>query len=292
MAHDDTMDRQLANVRRLILESLSAAHLRPLVNSSSAWLGGGKMLRSRLLLRLAAAAGTPHRASLPAAAAVEMLHAASLLHDDVVDEGTLRRGKAAFWVEHGVKGAVLLGDLIVCRAMALVEAVGQDRLLRLFLHSAVEMCEAEVEQELLSSAATDWDTCVSIARRKTGSLFAFAAAACAGADEHLEAALTEAGYAVGTAYQLADDILDAYGEPDAADKTLGSDAAGAKVTAASALKQCGTDLRSHIGRSLETACSSLAEWPKLRDALTLFVTEDMGPVLDRFLHRLPVEAVR
>jgi geranylgeranyl pyrophosphate synthase len=292
MAHDHTIDRQLAGVRQVVLKSLGRNAIGRQADVPPGWIAGGKMLRSRLVLRVGAAAGVPEAVRLDAAAAVEMLHAASLLHDDVIDDGRIRRGETAFWVENGMKSAILLGDLIVCRAFLLVQERNDDALLREFIRVSVEMCEAEAEQELhLQDAAPDWDTCVSLARRKTGSLFAFAGFGGAGSDPRLRLALREAGYTIGTLYQLADDILDVYGDPVLAGKTLGSDAAGAKVTAAAALRSADIDLRAYVAQALQAAEKSLADWPAVRAAWRAYVAEDIGPVIRTCLERLPCEVL-
>ena len=200
-------------------------------------------------------------------------------------------GEPAFWVENGVKSAILMGDLVVCRAFLLVQQTGDGALMHEFIRASIEMCEAETEQELgLRDAVPDWATCVSLARRKTGSLFAFAGVGGAGADAGLRDALREAGYAIGTTYQLADDILDAYGDPEAAGKTLGSDAAGAKVTAAAALRGAGVDLRQYVEQTWQGAEAALARWPEVRAAWRAYVTEDIGPAIRACLDRLPNEA--
>lgn len=168
-----------------------------------------------------------------AGAAVEMLHAASLLHDDIVDGGTRRRGAPALWVSEGARAAVILGDLLMSLAVECIQETLPDRI-PLLVATFREMCEAEVEQEfsLLGDDAS-WARCLSIARRKTGSLFGFAVACAGGDDARLTDALRHTGYALGTAYQLADDFLDTAPDPAAADKTLGTDQLGGKLTAAS-----------------------------------------------------------
>lgn len=279
------------DVRDLIESSLMETSLSPIVEGFRDVLSGGKMLRARLVLRIGSVTGVSRMTMLSAGAAIEMMHAASLLHDDVIDGGELRRGNPAFWVRDGVSGAILLGDLLVCRAINMLADVERGSLVLPFVKYAGEMCDAEAEQELvLRGRPTGWDDCVSIARRKTGSLFAFAAYAGA-ANEQMGAALSWSGYALGTAYQLADDILDAYGNAAVADKTLGQDADRLKGTAASAWQEKGVDPRACVVQFCRDAEKLLAEWPEVQDALRTYVKDDIGPAIREFLDMFPVEAL-
>ena len=192
----DSLATDLALVRRAAADSLRETSVGPLVDEMRALLVGGKMLRARLALRLSGASDVPHAVCLRIAAAVEMIHAASLLHDDVIDHAFLRRGESAFWVTKGATGSILLGDLVVARAVKMMTDTGRLSLVCDLVAALGEMCDAEAQQELLlRNRQPDWATCVSIARRKTGSLFAFAAQSCAGENAALRAALREAGYA-------------------------------------------------------------------------------------------------
>jgi geranylgeranyl pyrophosphate synthase len=210
-----------------------------------------------------------------------MIHSASLLHDDVIDGGVLRRGNPAFWVEKGIKAAVLFGDVLVSRTVTDVHD-NAPHLLPVLLQTVEEMCDAEAEQELLTPGGESaWTRCIRIARGKTGSLFALAAYACGGADEELRSALRESGYAIGTAYQLADDLLDACGDSLSAGKTLGNDATDGKTTAASAWQDGNQDPRAHIAELCESAESGLSAWPAVREAWREFVARDMEPRISR-----------
>lgn len=230
---DHLLDQHLDEVRKLMAGCLAETPLHSALADCKNLFGTGKMLRSRLALRVGLAANVPYSTVLRAAAAVELIHAASLLHDDVIDGGFLRRGAPAFWVDRGIPAAILLGDLLLFKALELVSPVENSRLLPVIIKLTGEVCEAESEQELITRGKlADWETCVNTARRKTGALFAFAAHACGGDDAALSDALQESGYLVGTAYQLADDILDANGDTESAGKTLGRDEARDKTTAA------------------------------------------------------------
>lgn len=274
------LDNYLDEVRALMALSLSDTVLRHLASDCKSLVGSGKMLRSRLILRVGTAAQVPETTLVHAAAAVEMIHAASLLHDDVIDGGYLRRGVPTFWVERGIPGAILVGDLMLFKALDIVSEVEETRLTRQLIRMTGEVCDAESEQELLlRNTEATWDNCVRIARRKTGALFAFAAYACGGADEKLSAALNEAGYVIGTAYQLADDILDAKGSSEISGKSHGSDEARNKTTAMTANGDNLHDPVAYVENLCQRASELLAPWPSVQAGWNDFMTRDMQPAL-------------
>ncbi len=287
--NDEHVERSLAEVRRLMLDALTRSTLGPILGENPNVLANGKMLRSRLAFRVGPEAGVPHSTLLHTAAAVELIHAASLLHDDVIDGGFLRRGAPAFWVERGVPGAILLGDLLLFKALDLMTELREARFIPMVVKLTGEVCEAESEQELLMRGRpSDWDSCVSIARRKTGALFAFLGYVCGGDDTALSVALRDAGYAVGTAYQLADDILDANGNSESAGKTLGSDEARSKTTAARVLPPDRPDPASFVEELCHSARKQLDRWPAIQRAWDAYMARDLRPVLDMNLR--PVRA--
>ena len=281
---DLLLEQHLDEVRKLMAGCLAETPLHSALAECKNLFGTGKMLRSRLALRVGPAAGVPYSTVLRAAAAVELIHAASLLHDDVIDGGFLRRGAPAFWVDRGIPAAILLGDLLLFKALELVSPIENGRLLPVIIKLTGEVCEAESEQELITRGKlADWETCVTTARRKTGALFAFAAYACGGGDAELNAALQEAGYVVGTAYQLADDILDANGDTQTAGKTLGRDEAREKTTAARVYLPKNVNPVRTIHDMLDKALSGLAPWPQVRQAWDTYVRKDLRPSLDSIL---------
>jgi geranylgeranyl pyrophosphate synthase len=112
-------------------------------------------------------------------------------------------------------------------------------------------------------------------------LFGFIAFACGGDDETARSALLEAGSKVGTAYQLADDILDATGDPEKAGKSLGSDESREKTTAVSAMANGEFDPVAFIERLCSEAESALAPWPAIATAWQSYMTQDLRPALDK-----------
>ena len=274
----------LDDVRDKMFDSLRTTSLAPMINEISRAIGGGKMLRAKLTLTIGAASGARRDDLIRAAAAVEMVHAASLLHDDVVDGGMLRRGAPTFWQEKSVSGAILLGDLIVCKAVQMLEEIENRRLGGLLVRMSAEMCDAEVEQELITRGAPgDWDQSVSMIRRKTGSLFAFAAAAADGVNGKRADALMEAGYQMGTAFQMADDLMDASGKTQRDGKDLGQDAARGKLTSVSASNTNQARTRQCISELYKTSLELLAPWPPVQAAWETYFNSDMGPVIAKFL---------
>ena len=287
MQSDDELSIQtsLDEVKKLMTKSLAETPLAFLTRDCSQMFGSGKMLRSRMIFRIGPASSIDPAVLAGAAAAVEMIHSASLLHDDVIDGGYLRRGAPAFWVDRGVSGAILLGDLLLFKAMELVMGLDHGRLIPPLVKLTGAMCEAESEQELvLRGTPSRWEDCLRIARLKTGSLFAFAGYACGGTDAELCDKLQEAGFLVGTAYQLADDILDANGDPGASDKTLGSDRARLKTTAATALLNSNiSNPVSYIDNLLGQAGTALSAWPSVQRAWELYLERDIRPALHKNL---------
>lgn len=278
------IDACLQGVRRVMADSLSHTVLRQITPDPTGLVGNGKMLRSRLIYRVGTASHLPVNTITYASAAVEMVHAASLLHDDVIDGGYLRRGAPTFWVERGISGAILVGDMMLFKAVELICQVEDGRLTPTLVKLTGEVCDAESEQELLlRGKVPSWENCVSIARRKTGALFAFAAAACGGNDATLTATLTESGYALGTAYQLADDILDATGSEETSGKSLGSDEARGKTTAVTADDIAPAEAVAYVELLCQQAEDALKPWPAVYLGWRAFMQHDMRPALKRNL---------
>ncbi len=264
--------------------TLRDTNLSALLSANKNLLGNGKMLRSRLTLAIGNANGIGEDVLIHAAAAVDIIHGASLLHDDVIDGGLLRRGAPTFWKKHGINGAILLGDLLVFKALNLLSEVDYPDLLQELINMSAEVCRSEVEQELvLRGAPGTWEECEQIARSKTGSLFAFAARAGATSAPGQADALREAGFILGTAYQLADDVLDASGNEKVAGKTLGSDHQRGKTTAITATKNAPADPADYMFALLDRSTAQLAAWPELHSAWETFLKETIKPVLNKHL---------
>jgi octaprenyl-diphosphate synthase len=195
---------------------------------------GGKRLRPALLLLVARALKVQGKSADELAAVIEFIHTATLLHDDVVDESTLRRGRKTANAVFGNAASVLVGDFLYSRAFQMMVDVNNMRVMRLLADATNTIAEGEVLQ-LLNIHDPD----VTIARYmqviefKTAKLFEAAAqlpALLADAPPAVENGLAEYGRKLGSAFQLIDDILDYEGDVAATGKNLGDDLREGKVT--------------------------------------------------------------
>ena len=275
--------KQLQNVRALMVQSLQETELSKLFPPQNNIIGNGKMLRAQLTLSLSAANKINETTALHAAGAIEIIHGASLLHDDVIDGGILRRNAQTFWKKHGINGAILLGDLLVFKGLKLLININRNDLLNELIDLAEMVCQSEVEQELiLRGKIGTWKECEKIARAKTGSLFAFAALAAAKNQEQMKA-LREAGFILGTAYQLADDLLDASGNEALSGKTLGKDSERGKTTAKTVKKDAPEDPIFYIHTLLDKSANELIQWNTLHQAWINCLKTIFIPVFNKHL---------
>jgi len=187
----------------------------------------GKRLRPRvLLLSYRAGGGQDGAAAVPLAAAVELVHTASLIHDDVNDQSDLRRGRETVNARWGDTLALLAGDFVFARILSLVGGMGRG-----IIDLLAETCRTLVEGETLQAQAagrTDVteEAYLDIIRRKTAALFATSAqlgGTLAGGADPWIAGLREFGLCVGLAYQIRDDTLDLIGDREALGKPIASD---------------------------------------------------------------------
>jgi octaprenyl-diphosphate synthase len=195
---------------------------------------GGKRLRPALLLLVSGALGHfgPHRHTL--AAVVEFIHTATLLHDDVVDESTLRRGRDTANQLFGNAASVLVGDFLYSRAFQMMVEVGQMRVMEVLAEATNVIAEGEVQQLMnMRDASLTEDGYLRVIRSKTAKLFeasARLAPIISGAPPQTEALCARYGQALGTAFQVIDDVLDYDGASDVLGKNLGDDLREGKVT--------------------------------------------------------------
>ncbi|MEO7741952.1 MAG: polyprenyl synthetase family protein [Usitatibacter sp.] len=195
---------------------------------------GGKRLRPALVLLAAKALGAEGSARHELAAVIEFIHTATLLHDDVVDESSLRRGRKTANAEFGNAPSVLVGDFLYSRAFQMIVEVGSLRIMKVLADATNVIAEGEVLQLLnVHDADTDEEKYLRVIRFKTAKLFEAATqvgAILGGASPKLEMALAQYGMHLGTAFQLIDDVLDYSGNLLETGKNLGDDLAEGKPT--------------------------------------------------------------
>ncbi len=207
-----------------------------LINELSAYIihAGGKRFRPMVLMLAARALGgrSPWAAQL--AAVVELIHTATLLHDDVVDDSSLRRGRETANARFGNAASVLTGDFLYSRAFEMMVEVQEPRVMAILAEATNRIAEGEVLQLMnMGDAAVTEARYMEVIARKTATLFAAAtqlAAVLEGHDAATEAALTAYGQHLGTAFQLIDDVLDYTGDEAHTGKHLGDDLAEGKPT--------------------------------------------------------------
>jgi octaprenyl-diphosphate synthase len=196
--------------------------------------GGGKRLRPMLLLLAARALGHEGPDARQLAAVVEFIHTATLLHDDVVDESDLRRGRKTANAVFGNAASVLVGDFLYSRSFQLMVELERVEVMKILADTTNAIAEGEVLQLLhIRNPDTDEPAYLRVIERKTAVLFAAATrlgALLAGAGAAVQQALHDYGMALGYAFQIADDVLDYSADEAALGKHLGDDLAEGKAT--------------------------------------------------------------
>ncbi|MFZ2753413.1 MAG: polyprenyl synthetase family protein [Lysobacteraceae bacterium] len=195
---------------------------------------GGKRLRPMLLLLSARALGHGGSDAHQLAAVVEFIHTATLLHDDVVDESDLRRGRKTANALFGNAASVLVGDFLYSRSFQLMVELERLPVMKVLADTTNAIAEGEVLQLLhIRNPDTDEPAYLKVIERKTAVLFAAATrlgAFLAGADDTVQQRLHDYGMALGYAFQIADDVLDYSADEATLGKHLGDDLAEGKAT--------------------------------------------------------------
>jgi octaprenyl-diphosphate synthase len=229
LAHDD-----MAAVDALIRHRLASDVV--LINQVAEYIigAGGKRLRPMLLLLAAGALGHRGADAHQLAAVVEFIHTATLLHDDVVDESDLRRGRKTANAVWGNAASVLVGDFLYSRSFQLMVELDRMEVMRILADTTNQIAEGEVLQLLhVRNPDTDEAAYLRVIERKTAVLFAAATrlgALLSGADAAACDALHEYGLNLGYAFQIADDVLDYASDAETLGKNLGDDLAEGKAT--------------------------------------------------------------
>jgi octaprenyl-diphosphate synthase len=230
----DLVSADLEGINRIILDkAVSEVEVIPklahhLIDS------GGKRLRPMLTLAASQLCGYAGGGHIRVAAAVEFMHTATLLHDDVVDESALRRGRKTARMIWGNQASVLVGDFLLGQAFRMLVEVGSLPVLKILSNAAAIIAEGEVMQlAAAKNTSTTEDEYLAIINAKTAALFSGAAecgAAIANRPAPEQAALRAYGRNLGLAFQLIDDALDYAGDSDRMGKAIGDDFREGKIT--------------------------------------------------------------
>jgi geranylgeranyl pyrophosphate synthase len=222
----DRVERLLAGVG----ERAPGALVEPALGALTS---GGKRLRP-LLLVLCAEMGEPDREDLlRAATAIEVLHTATLIHDDIVDKAESRRGMPSTVARYGRETAVATGDYLFAEAFSELAEIGDPRLVRAFSEASEGLAAGELEQYRANGATVEVDAYLEHIRKKTAGLFKAACVAggtLGGLSLIQIDALSIYGQALGIAFQMSDDIMDLVGKPGLMGKGIGTDLAEGTVT--------------------------------------------------------------
>ncbi|WP_039045758.1 octaprenyl diphosphate synthase [Plesiomonas shigelloides] len=226
-------DADMAEVNAAILQQLNSDV--GLINQLGYYIisGGGKRIRPMIAVLAARALDYQGHGHITVAALIEFIHTATLLHDDVVDESDLRRGKATANAAFGNAASVLVGDFIYTRAFQMMTSLDSMRILQLMASATNVIAEGEVQQLMnCNDPDISEDNYMQVIYSKTARLFEAAAqssAILAGASEQQELAMQDYGRYLGTAFQLIDDLLD-YSAGNELGKNLGDDLNEGKPT--------------------------------------------------------------
>ena len=229
-----TVAGEFERVNTLIVEQLHSNV--PMVENVGHYIvdAGGKRLRPLLVLLGAAALGRCDEAHIKFAAVIEFIHTATLLHDDVVDISSLRRGRPTANAEFGNAPSVLVGDFLYTRAFQLMVQLGDMDILRHMADTTNTIAEGEVLQlTRAGDASTTEAQYLDVISRKTAILFAagcYGAATLGGENAATRQALSEFGLNLGIAFQMIDDVLDYEGDPATMGKNVGDDLTEGKAT--------------------------------------------------------------
>ena len=244
-ADSDGSAERLEHIRSLVRPDLLAVDeairtglrsIVPLVDQIAEHIiaGGGKRLRPLLVVLAARACAGSGDAGVRAAAFIELIHTATLLHDDVVDHSTLRRGRDTANKLFGNQATVLVGDFVYSRAFQMMAAVQSQPVIKIMADATNVIAEGEVLQLMNArDPQTTEQRYLEVVYRKTAQLFqagAEVAAVVSQADPTVQQALATYGRHLGTAYQLIDDVLDYQSDPATRGKNLGDDLAEGKPT--------------------------------------------------------------
>ena len=264
------MAADMLQVDRVIGQRLSSDVA--LINQISHYIvnAGGKRIRPRLVLMFSEALGFAGAERFELAAAVEFIHTATLLHDDVVDESALRRGRQTANAMFGNAASVLVGDFLYSRAFQMMVGVNRMHVLEVLADATNVIAEGEVLQLMnMHDPDLSVEDYLRVIRYKTAKLFEASArlgAVLADAGHAVEEACADYGRSLGTAFQLVDDLLDYEGDTLSLGKTVGDDLREGKPTLPLllAMARCSDEERQLMRHAIEHGNTS-----RLDDILTI-----------------------
>jgi octaprenyl-diphosphate synthase len=233
-AASDPLNLALSQVDAVIRQRLASQVA--LIDQIGSYIvnAGGKRIRPRLVLLFSEALGFEGPERFELAAVVEFIHTATLLHDDVVDESALRRGRATANAIFGNAASVLVGDFLYSRAFQMMVSVNRMRVLDVLADATNVIAEGEVLQLMnMNDPDLTVEAYLQVIRFKTAKLFEASArlgAVLAGASSPIEEACADYGRSLGTAFQLVDDLLDYEGNSEELGKNIGDDLREGKPT--------------------------------------------------------------
>jgi len=253
----DLLEEDMKQVNALILKNMESK--APLIPQLASYLiaAGGKRIRPLLTLACTKLYGGDINRSYRLAAAVEFIHTATLLHDDVVDKSDERRGQDTANLVFGNQASVLVGDFLFSRSFQLMVQDGSLDVLRILSDAAAIIAQGEVMQlSIVGNLETSMDQYTEIIKAKTAALFA---AACevgpiiGGNDTHAAQAMAEFGLNLGIAFQITDDALDYHADQEKLGKAIGDDFREGKMTAPVilALQKAGKDEKEFWTRTIQ-----------------------------------------
>jgi geranylgeranyl diphosphate synthase type I len=261
------LDRLGGQVDERIGQVTSTIHHRFLRSAVEYALEGGKRIRPQLVILACGAVGGSELDALDAGVAVELLHTASLVHDDIMDRSERRRGRTTLHVLYDAPTAILVGDTLTALAFRTIQNVRsprKDDVLRLFSSGFVDLCEGQSEDlTLTGTGGTDVASHRTMVEKKTARLLEIAAGIGALIGNEAERPLRCLrcfGMHLGMAFQALDDLLDAVGEEQAVGKPIGSDVRNGKqtyLTVATPAVDKITLVRSLAQQHTEAACDAL-----------------------------------
>ena len=259
------IQQDMAAVDAVIAQRLESSV--PLVGTVSRHIiaAGGKRLRPALLLLVCGALGYTGAQRFNLAAVVEFIHTATLLHDDVVDDSALRRGNATANDVFGNPASVLVGDFLYSRAFQMMVDAQNMHIMQVLADATNVIAEGEVLQLLnMHNAALDEAQYLHVIRSKTAKLFEASArvgAILSGANHEIEDRCATFGQALGTAFQVIDDVLDYAGDAAVMGKSLGDDLREGKATLPliSAMQRGNAAQRKVIERAIQTGAVDMLD---------------------------------